>query len=981
MKKKHTAIAICIVALFMGSVHAQTAAQLESSFGNPSAEYSLMVRYWWWGSNVTRSELTWELQQMKSQDILGVEQIGVYAAASGSTVSLGSTQWATSVTALIEEASKLSMFVWFTPATGWPWCYNGTGLNAKAASDTVLFQSALITGTQTWTGQVPQPSGMNADARLWQATLARTATTGSVDPVFDSATVVTQNVNANNSATITVPAGQWILTGFWLQPAQYGGVTNGRQPDNLGPTVSFEDSGSVHMQLNWLVSPVLNNLQNAGESALIGTTLKGFNCDNLEVYTPGISWSFDKQFQTERQWNIVQYLPLRFYKSNQGDGARVTAEYNATRAVCHSKYGFGGARQWAAKNGLTFRGQGHDWYYWADSYGNSDIPEFEQYGGALVSGGANAGPLGRVSYGQKARAGADVYGRRIVSCETFTLLDGDGDTNNPSLKLMNQSLNNVLGAGANKILFHGYTYSPQDQSWSENFRASAKFNHWHPFFPVFRGFADYIANYMYVLQQGKPVVDVLSLGPDTSIGYNNSEVKEDPVSEAGFLQNAFTVSGGTINTPMVSYKLLIVKDVIQNVETLRKLDTLIRAGASVLFTNGTVAATTPYYYGGRYAAINTEMAAIKARIYDVITGAGPITVGSGKVWSAKYDTPQSVLTYLNIKPDVIGPAGWQTVAGELPFQHRRGDDFDVYFLNNNSGASGNWQFRAVGKVEEWDAATGRVTPLNFTSSGEYSTVYLPGTLYDSKLIVIRRDKPAVSPNLDSLYYTNLQTVSGTWEVIFTNNFRKAVDTLNIATLTDWSSITGLSGSFVGTGDYSINFNLASLPDTTRDVVLDLGTIFDVAEVTINGVSAGYTWKSPYRVFATGLLKIGSNLIDIRVGSRWYKSGLGRGLLGPVTLKVGSRPIATAVVPFSSQNIRKPFGFSVRFARGGIKIIFSQKDDYRITLQDIKGRTLNEYLINKASLVDIPQTFLPSAVYFISVRRGGEVRRAKCVMVK
>jgi len=44
----------------------------------------------------------------------------------------------------------------------------------------------------------------------------------------------------------------------------------------------------------------------------------------------------------------------------------------------------------------------------------------------------------------------------------------------------------------------------------------------------------------------------------------------------------------TINTPMVGYKLLIVKDVIQNVETLRKLDTLIRAGASVLFSNGTV---------------------------------------------------------------------------------------------------------------------------------------------------------------------------------------------------------------------------------------------------------------------------------------------------------------------------------------------------------------------------------------------------------
>ena len=76
------------------------------------------------------------------------------------------------------------------------------------------------------------------------------------------------------------------------------------------------------MQLNWLVSPVLANLQNAGEGSFIGTTLKGFNCDNLEVYSPGISWNFDKQFQTERKWNLVQYLPVRFYKSTQSDGIR-----------------------------------------------------------------------------------------------------------------------------------------------------------------------------------------------------------------------------------------------------------------------------------------------------------------------------------------------------------------------------------------------------------------------------------------------------------------------------------------------------------------------------------------------------------------------------------------------------------------------------------------------------------------------------------
>ena len=431
---------------------------------------------------------------------------------------------------------------------------------------------------------------------------------------------------------------------------------------------------------------------------------------------------------------------------------------------------------------------------------------------------------------------------------------------------------------------------------------------------------------------------------------------------------------------MVSYKLCIVKDTIRYVETLRKLDTLINSGANVLFTNGMVIGTTPYFYGGKYPAINAEMAAIKSRLYDVITGAGPVSVGAGKVWNAKYDTPQTVLTYLNVKPDVIGPPGWQTVAGELPFQHRSGDDFDVYFLNNNSGVSGIWKFRAIGKVEEWDAATGRIWPLNFTGDGEYSAVFLDGALYDSKLIVIRRDKPAVSPNLDSLYYTNFQTVSGTWKAVFTNNFRKSVDTLTMATLTDWSSIAGLPGSFVGTGEYTINFNLSTPPNPGRDVVLDLGTLYDAAQVTVNGSPAGYAWKAPYRVYVTGLLKTGANQIDIRVGSRWYKAGLGRGLLGPVSLKVGSRFSATGVGP-NQANTRKSFGFTAHSIKNGVRIVFFKKGDYRILLENLQGRLVHECSVTNASLFDLSRADFPSSVSIISVWSGGAVRRAKCVMVK
>jgi hypothetical protein len=157
-------------------------------------------------------------------------------------------------------------------------------------------------------------------------------------------------------------------------------------------------------------------------------------------------------------------------------------------------------------------------------------------------------------------------------------------------------------------------------------------------------------------------------------------------------------------------------------------------------------------------------------------------------------------------------------------------------------------------------------------------------------------------------------------------------------------------------------------------------MYDIAEVTMNGTKAGYTWKTPYRVYVTGLLKTGSNQLVVRVASRWNRSGLGKGLLGPVTLGVSS--ILTGARHYQSDMAQKNrLSFSVRSTMGVIHIVFSRKDDYRIAIIDIKGRTLNEYTVNKASQFNISKNVYAPAVYIISVRRGGEFRQAKCVMVK
>jgi hypothetical protein len=90
-------------------------------------------------------------------------------------------------------------------------------------------------------------------------------------------------------------------------------------------------------------------------------------------------------------------------------------------------------------------------------------------------------------------------------------------------------------------------------------------------------------------------------------------------------------------------------------------------------------------------------------------------------------------------------------------------------------------------------------------------------------------------------------------------------------------------------------------------MLDLGRVGDIAEVTVNGTSAGIVWKAPYQADITGLLKKGPNKIEIKVTNEWTNRLIGdqkaisgkkvlnspllirernlneSGLLGPVTI--------------------------------------------------------------------------------------------------
>jgi hypothetical protein len=94
-----------------------------------------------------------------------------------------------------------------------------------------------------------------------------------------------------------------------------------------------------------------------------------------------------------------------------------------------------------------------------------------------------------------------------------------------------------------------------------------------------------------------------------------------------------------------------------------------------------------------------------------------------------------------------------------------------------------------------------------------------------------------------------------------------------------------------------------------DVVIDLGEVHELAGVMLNARDLGVAWHPPFRVEATGALRVGRNRLEIRVANLWVNRLIGdrqpgqppvafttsstyradaplraSGLLGPVTVR-------------------------------------------------------------------------------------------------
>jgi len=255
----------------------------------------------------------------------------------------------------------------------------------------------------------------------------------------------------------------------------------------------------------------------------------------------------------------------------------------------------------------------------------------------------------------------------------------------------------------------------------------------------------------------------------------------------------------------------------------------------------------------------------------------------------------------------------------LTFIHRRVDEHDVYFLTNLQPLQSRVSvtFRVSGKIpEEFNPMTGRVSPV-YVYRQSQAGVEVPLDLppYASTCILFRRGSAelhVVETNLKKVTEANSQQVNG----VVTNNGLARVTVMEagktrsaevqVSDLPEPSPVSGAwqmvleaygferferkvsqlaswtedprTQHFSGTGRYELDFQVpAAYVREDLEWVLDLGSVGNSAEVTLNGRAVGVAWMRPYQLDVTDALRGGDNHLEILVTNTLinYVSGLDR----------------------------------------------------------------------------------------------------------
>lgn len=757
-----------------------------------------------------------------------------------------------------------------------------------------------------------------------------------VDP--GSVIDLTARLRPDGTLDWTPPAGRWTVVRLgWSLTGQ---ANNPAEDTATGLEVDKLDAGAVRGYVDKLFSMYGKDVGTPLGPDGIG----GLLTDSWEAGAQNWTPAMLAEFTRRRGYDPMQWLPVltgRVVKDARASDAFLFDFQQTLKDLLTANH-YGVLARAAHERGMTYytEAQGDVTRLVGDGLtikAQSDIPTAEFWYRPFST---DPGQPPLVADLREAASAAHLYGKDIVAAEALTVAAGT-DPWAFSPAMLKPIADEIFAHGANRMLLHEshlQPYADRKPGLTLGFFGQY-FNRNDTWAEYARPWTDYLAATSFMLQQGHAVSDVAYFyGEDQSLTQRYTHrFNEDVPSgfaydyvDANALTKLLKVRGGEVVTDSgMRYRVIYLPAYVERMTlgTIGRLEQLVREGA-VLVGRKPV--------GGLGLASPDDAVRVVA---DRVWGAGTEAVrrvGRGRVHTTS--DLGAALRAESMAPDVEAPA-----EAKLMTLHRRTANADIYFVSNRSGQPlrARMRFRAIGEPKLWTADDRRVQPLAYRRRGAFTEVDLNLDPNGAGFVVFRPSK-ARSLSLSPPTVQARQRVEGPWQLTFEPN-RGAPTTAIFPSLTDWSRSDDRGiRYFSGAATYArtITVDRSMLAPGTR-LYLDLGTVHELARVTIDGREIATAWKPPYRIDLTGKVGEGVHELKIEVVNLWVNRLIGdkqpgakaityapqspytadsallpSGLLGPVELVRESWPPSTtgersSPAGFGENRLAEPVGYLMR----------------------------------------------------------------------
>jgi hypothetical protein len=861
--------------------------------------YRPFVRWWWNGDRVKADELIRELHLLKEAGIGGVEINPVMFPENTDDLGVESLQWLGDewidmLTVVFDEAKKIGLTCDLIVGSGWP--FGGMFLRGDERAQ------MMVIGVKKLEGPVRYETSVfnllkEADPAVQEPYPGRQAHLVALKLVEnpltrpEGITDISEKIS-EGKIYVDIPEGNYALYAL-VRMDSFGSVINGA-PGSDGPALNHLNRKAVEKYLTRMSDAIERRTGPLSEH------IRAFFVDGWEL--DGANWIDDmpEVFRQRNGYDIMPWLPLTMYKmAGMGSvadyhyGADMSPELRDMFNRMHYDVEVTEAEMfrdrfcipfadWCRKLNVLSRVQAYGrGFFPLESSMYVDIPEGESWTtnwlqhriGEEMSNEDYRRGRAYTMVNKYVTSAAHLTGKRLVSNEEMT---NTYRVFNMTLEFLKLGCDQNTIVGITHSVLHGFNYSPPEAPFPGWIRYGAYYNEKNNWWPYFHCFNEYRARVCAIVQNADMYTDIAILPPLgdmwTTLGMQNEPFPSiinvpyqtllweamnrngngvDYVSEP-VIREANVSKGRLLCGKRKYSSLFLIETERIDPDTLAVLHEFVASGGKVFCIE-------------KYPAQSLGWSRHEARDEEVTRWVEKLKAFPDRfVLLRKPDDNDFVAWYPAIQRQ-YGLTPFVTIADPNPYvmanRHIRDDGAEVFFfinshLHNDYRTTITFpKTNVTGKYPwVWDLDTGERYRIELDRQGAFEMYLGP---VDSRVIVFDSEEKGAAWRPLPVTGENLQTLEG-WDVELRHSLEGTVETTRMETPTDLKDTEYVH--FTGRVVYRKKITVRD----TEGVTLNLGKVYGLSEVKINGEDCGVTWYGNRLYDVSGKLHAGENVIEIHV---------------------------------------------------------------------------------------------------------------------